>query len=69
VHGILGQTFREDEGRAKRAKDFSAVSRLLRTPVAADGETGKGFLDGVPGDYRTSKLEAPDCRFAHRAWA
>ena len=62
VHGVLGQTFRKD--RNSRSMDFKALTSLLRRPVAADGSSGAGFLDGSMADYETSGVLAPDCRFS-----
>ena len=62
VHGVLGQTFRKDHG--SRSMDFKALASLLRRPVAADGVSGAGFLDGSTADYETSSVLAPDCRFS-----
>ena len=62
VHGVLGQTFRKDRG--SRSMDFKALTSLLRRPVAADGASGAGFLDGSMADYETSSVFATDCRFS-----
>ncbi|GJP29271.1 hypothetical protein CLOM_g2660 [Closterium sp. NIES-68] len=62
VHGIMGQTYRE--GRTERAIDYAMLSRLLRTPFSADGENGKGFLDGKAADYETSGVLSTDCGFS-----
>ena len=62
VHGVLGQTFRKDRGG--RSMDFRALTSLLRRPVAADGPSGAGFLDGSAADYETSGVLAADCRFS-----
>ena len=62
VHGVLGQTFRKDRG--SRSMDFRALTSLLRRPVAADGPSGAGFLDGSAADYETSGVLAADCRFS-----
>lgn len=59
IHGVMGQTYRQ--GREQRAMDYSALSGLLGTPIAADGPTGRGFLDGEAKDYRTSSVLATDC--------
>ncbi|CAI5976266.1 unnamed protein product [Closterium sp. NIES-64] len=61
IHGVMGQTYRS--GRGQRALDYSALAQLLHHPVAADGVTGKGFLDGEPSDYETSSVLAPDCKY------
>ena len=62
LHGVLGQTFRTDRG--SRSMDFKALTSLLRRPVAADGDSGAGFLDGSAADYETSNALAADCRFS-----
>lgn len=63
IHGILGQTYRKNH--ADRAVKYSELSALLKAPVVADGESGKGFLDGEPlKDYMTSTVLTPDCTFA-----
>eukprot|EP00475_Leptophrys_vorax_P022047 TRINITY_DN299_c0_g2_i4.p1 TRINITY_DN299_c0_g2~~TRINITY_DN299_c0_g2_i4.p1 ORF type:complete len:498 (-),score=2.48 TRINITY_DN299_c0_g2_i4:243-1580(-) len=61
VHGVLGQTYRA--GRSKRALEYSALSALLKRAFAADGEEGKGFLDGTAEDYRTSGVLSTDCTY------
>ncbi|CAI7732893.1 unnamed protein product [Closterium sp. NIES-53] len=67
VHGVLGQTFRGEITRSKRAEEYGLLTRLLRAPIQADGETGRGFLDGDVEDYATSAIDAADCAFA-MAW-
>ena len=62
VHGVLGQTFRKDRGG--RSIDFKALTSLLRRPVAADGPSGSGLLDGSAVDYETSGVLTADCRFS-----
>ena len=62
VHGVMGQTYRDD--RNSRTMDYNVLGLLLRRPVAADGSSGKGFLDGKTEDYKTSSVSAPDCRFS-----
>ena len=62
LHGVLGQTFRTDRG--SRSMDFKSLTSLLRHPVAADGDSGAGFLDGSTADYETSSVLATDCRFS-----
>ena len=64
VHGVLGQTFRNTEAQMKKALKFSELALLLHSPVRADGETGKGFLDGQVGDYESTSVLSPDCRFS-----
>ena len=58
---MLGQTFRE--GRAERAEQFNKISAMLHADIVADGESGKGFLDGEPNDYLSSDVLAADCRY------
>ncbi|GJP40604.1 hypothetical protein CLOM_g264 [Closterium sp. NIES-68] len=67
VHGVLGQTFRGEITRAKRAEEYGLLTRLLRAPIQADGDTGRGYLDGDVEDYTTSSINAADCTFA-TAW-
>ncbi|CAI7732903.1 unnamed protein product, partial [Closterium sp. NIES-53] len=67
VHGVLGQTFRGEVTWAKRAEEYGLLTGLLRAPIQADGETGRGFLDGNVEDYATSAIDAADCAFA-TAW-
>ncbi|CAI5520832.1 unnamed protein product [Closterium sp. Naga37s-1] len=67
VHGVLGQTFRGEITRSKRAEEYGLLTRLMRAPIQADGETGQGFLDGDVEDYATSAIDAADCAFA-TAW-
>ena len=64
VHGIMGQTYRKEADREGRAQQLRAVNALLRHPAAADGATGRGFLDGTVADYLTSAADAADCRFS-----
>eukprot|EP00270_Netrium_digitus_P017262 TRINITY_DN6307_c0_g1_i1.p1 TRINITY_DN6307_c0_g1~~TRINITY_DN6307_c0_g1_i1.p1 ORF type:complete len:319 (+),score=58.76 TRINITY_DN6307_c0_g1_i1:385-1341(+) len=62
IHGVLGQTYRAD--RTQRAIDYTALSHLLHGPVIADGETGKGFLDGAPSDYVVPDVMSSQCKFS-----
>eukprot|EP00897_Mesotaenium_endlicherianum_P006402 jgi/Mesen1/5790/ME000293S04941 len=62
IHGVLGQTYRADH--TKRAVDFTSLAALLHAPVQADGETGKGFLDGEAKDYESTGVLAADCKFS-----
>ena len=64
VHGVMGQTYRVEADRADKEQEFQAMGSLLRHPVAADGATGKGFLDGTTADYLTSADDAANCRFS-----
>ncbi|CAI5490076.1 unnamed protein product [Closterium sp. Naga37s-1] len=61
VHGIVGQTYRD--GREKRTVTFAELAELTGRPIAADGEEGKGFLDGDVIDYTTSGVLRADCRY------
>eukprot|EP00850_Spirogloea_muscicola_P011298 SM000069S20735 [mRNA] locus=s69:593530:595461:- [translate_table: standard] len=65
VHGVLGQTYRDDH--RERALKYSALVELMGHRVAADADEGKGFLDGSPSDYKTSSILAADCKFARYA--
>eukprot|EP00850_Spirogloea_muscicola_P019523 SM000192S04918 [mRNA] locus=s192:261165:262753:- [translate_table: standard] len=62
VHGVLGQTYRDDH--AARALKYSALAELMGHNVAADGEDGAGFLDGAASDYEATAVLEPDCKFA-----
>ena len=64
VHGVLGQTFRSTDEQVRKALKYSELAELLHAPVRADGETGKGFLDGSVSDYEASSVLAPDCSFS-----
>ncbi|GJP41250.1 hypothetical protein CLOM_g916 [Closterium sp. NIES-68] len=61
IHGIMGQTYRD--GREKRALDYNTLSQVIGRPIAADGPSGAGFLDGNVKDYRTSGVLSPDCLY------
>eukprot|EP00897_Mesotaenium_endlicherianum_P000638 jgi/Mesen1/10575/ME000085S09906 len=61
VHGVLGQTYRKDH--EQRAFDYQEIVTVLGAPVQADGETGKGFLDGSAADYIVSDVLASDSHF------
>ncbi|CAI5994189.1 unnamed protein product [Closterium sp. NIES-64] len=65
IHGVLGQTYRDDHSR--RAADFQKLIASLHHPISADGESGKGFLDGTPRSYESSSVLAVDC--AHTTFA
>ncbi|CAI5493694.1 unnamed protein product [Closterium sp. Naga37s-1] len=65
IHGVLGQTYRDDHSR--RAADFQKLITSLHHPISADGESGKGFLDGTPRSYESSSVLAVDC--AHTTFA
>eukprot|EP00897_Mesotaenium_endlicherianum_P005465 jgi/Mesen1/4947/ME000247S04225 len=62
IHGVLGQTFRAD--REQRAIDYSDMGMLLHAPIQADGESGRGFLDGNAAiDYISSDVLSTDCSY------
>eukprot|EP00897_Mesotaenium_endlicherianum_P004897 jgi/Mesen1/4435/ME000225S03421 len=61
IHGILGQTYRMDH--EQRAFDYQEIVTMLGTAVQADGETGKGFLDGTPADYIVSDILESDSQY------
>ncbi|CAI5513744.1 unnamed protein product [Closterium sp. Naga37s-1] len=67
VHGVLGQTYREDH--VDRAIDFQQLVSSLHRPVSADGVLGAGFLDGTPRAYEAASVLGVDCAMAayHRA--
>lgn len=62
IHGVLGQTYRM--GREEKTEIFSTLSKELRHAISADGESGKGFLDGSPKDYVSSNVLSTDCRYS-----
>eukprot|EP00897_Mesotaenium_endlicherianum_P000304 jgi/Mesen1/10274/ME000785S09551 len=62
IHGVLGQTYRADH--TERAVNFENMAALLHGPIIADGESGKGFLDGTPRNYISSDVMATDCAFS-----
>lgn len=64
VHGVLGQTFRQTVTQTVKALEFRLLTRLMGAPVVADGDSGKGFLDGRPEDYKTSGLLATDSTYS-----
>ena len=68
VHGLLGQTYREDAERRERTLRFKSLNEVLDGPVVADGASGKGFLDGQVQDYETSGMTQVDCRYS-QAWS
>ena len=68
IHGVLGQTYREAGEREERALAYSALAGLLKHPIAADGNDGRGFLDGAVRDYESSGVGNANCKFA-TAWA
>lgn len=64
VHGILGQTYRENEGREDRAAHFIELERQKEKSIIADGPSGKGFLDGERSNYKSSGILKPDCLYS-----
>lgn len=61
IHGVLGQTFRNTREQILRAERFTALDQLLHESIKADGDSGKGFLDGGVKDYISSDITAVDC--------
>lgn len=64
VHGVLGQTFRNSASQMVKALEYQLLTQLLRSPVAADGSSGNGFLEGQPSDYEVSSILSPSCKFS-----
>jgi hypothetical protein len=64
VHGILGQTYRDTPEQLTKSVRYSELARLLNEPIVADGETGKGFLDGSVDDYVSSNVLKADCKIS-----
>jgi hypothetical protein len=64
VHGVLGQTYRNTDSQIMKAVKYSQLASLLGHPIQADGETGKGFLEGAVQDYVTSAVTSSDCKFS-----
>eukprot|EP00270_Netrium_digitus_P000009 TRINITY_DN0_c0_g1_i7.p1 TRINITY_DN0_c0_g1~~TRINITY_DN0_c0_g1_i7.p1 ORF type:complete len:419 (-),score=104.69 TRINITY_DN0_c0_g1_i7:59-1279(-) len=64
IHGVMGQTYRDEKVREDRAAKFQALSHLLNRNIQADGPSGKGFLDGSEEDYVSSSVLSADCNFA-----
>jgi hypothetical protein len=62
VHGVLGQTYRDTPEQLMKAVKYSELSQLLGQPIAADAESGKGFLEGTVQDYESTDVLAADCR-------
>lgn len=63
VHGVLGQTLRDDGTRSVRALEYKVLNALLHGPIKADGVSGAGYLDGKMEDYVTSDETSADCKF------
>ena len=64
VHGVLGQTFRRTVEQRRKAIKYSELAELLHTPVRADGDSGRGFLDGSVKDYESTSVLSADCGFS-----
>ena len=64
VHGVLGQTYQTTQPRRRKALDHAMLNRILHAPVRADGETGKGFLEGSVREYESSSVLSADCAFS-----
>jgi hypothetical protein len=62
VHGVLGQTYRDTPEQLMKAVRYSELSQLLGQPIAADAESGKGFLEGTVQDYEPTEVLAADCK-------
>eukprot|EP00271_Cylindrocystis_brebissonii_P009085 TRINITY_DN23712_c0_g1_i1.p1 TRINITY_DN23712_c0_g1~~TRINITY_DN23712_c0_g1_i1.p1 ORF type:complete len:428 (-),score=55.12 TRINITY_DN23712_c0_g1_i1:710-1993(-) len=60
VHGVLGQTYRTD--REERTLDFAKLMDEF-AHLPADGEVGKGFLDGSSASYLSSGILDADCMY------
>jgi len=64
MHGVLGQTYRTTPAQAAKVVKYAQIQELIHGPIQADGETGKGFLEGTTTDYETSSVIKPDCKFS-----
>jgi len=64
VHGVLGQTYRDSEAQIAKAVKYLELNKLLGGRFQADGEAGKGFLEGEPAHYVTSDITKPDCKYS-----
>ncbi|CAI5468823.1 unnamed protein product [Closterium sp. Yama58-4] len=63
VHGLLGQFYRAN-ATSEPTLNYSILSHLMAMPlVPSSDSSSEGELEGVPEDYVTSSLLAPDCRF------
>jgi hypothetical protein len=62
VHGVLGQTYRNTPEQLTKSVMYSELARLLNAPIIADGESGKGFLDGAVDDYVSTNVLKADCK-------
>ncbi|CAI5942998.1 unnamed protein product, partial [Closterium sp. NIES-65] len=63
MHGVLGQTYQQAPERAARVAGVVERARKTGLPVMTDEEAGKGFLDGEVGDYESTHIGAPNCKF------
>ncbi|CAI5480773.1 unnamed protein product [Closterium sp. Yama58-4] len=63
MHGVVGQTYQQAPERAARVAEVVERARKTGLPVMTDEEVGKGFLDGEVGDYESSHIGAPNCKF------
>eukprot|EP00245_Coleochaete_scutata_P005333 TRINITY_DN187_c0_g1_i1.p1 TRINITY_DN187_c0_g1~~TRINITY_DN187_c0_g1_i1.p1 ORF type:complete len:515 (+),score=81.41 TRINITY_DN187_c0_g1_i1:167-1711(+) len=61
VHGVLGQTYRND--RTERTERFQKIVDSLNAPIHADGKDGEGFLDGSLKDYETHDPLSTACTY------
>lgn len=64
VHGVLGQTYRKTTTQFLRALEYQMLTKLLGHPVAADGASGLGFLDGQTKDYVVPEILSTKCKFS-----
>lgn len=64
IHGVLGQTYRNDAKQIAKATKYIQLTQLLNGPIQADGKSGQGFLEGETKDYMTSSVLKPDCKFS-----
>ena len=59
---MIGQTHRADH--KNRTEIFREAVMALQHSIAADGVSGRGFLDGKPEDYVASDVMSTDCKFS-----
>ncbi|GJP46817.1 hypothetical protein CLOM_g6072 [Closterium sp. NIES-68] len=63
VHGLLGQFYRAN-ATSEPTLNYSILSNLMAMPFVPPSESSSnGDIEGVPEDYLTSSLLAPDCKF------
>ncbi|CAI5965423.1 unnamed protein product [Closterium sp. NIES-64] len=62
VHGLLGQFYRAN-ATSEPTLNYSILSHLMAMPLVPSESSSEGELEGVPEDYVTSSLLAPDCEF------